>query len=235
MRIKKFLAFVALSFSAFATLYPSSSASALWGGVEVQNYNTYPDPNAKYVLFIHTARGHCTGTVLSRHFALTAAHCRSPHRVFLGNDAKARQGFRVQDSRAIPGSDIRVLLIDPQTPFPFDTYPQLPNEEIVPGSTAYTYGWGDFTKRYLKGGRTKLLGFYNRFGTTGAMINTRQNEPRVCPGDSGGPTYQNGKVVAISSSGVVAKECGNWGGLSSVYKALAGIQEAMQDLAQAQK
>jgi secreted trypsin-like serine protease len=147
--------------------------------------------------------GSCTGVVVAPDVVLTAAHCKNIEvvKTHLG------EKIRVWDNIAHPDyagagswrNDLRVLILEDSTAVPpvRVTSPQT-GPALVSGYGVDENG----VSGVLRVGDTYID------AVTETVALTAGGSVDSCYGDSGGPVYQDGLLVAITSSGRVSGGCG---------------------------
>ncbi|MBA3490221.1 MAG: trypsin-like serine protease [Longispora sp.] len=212
MRKGKLFGVIVAAFIASATL-SATPVQAIWGGRQAELQD------APGIVSVHTIKGGCAGVLVWPSWALTAKHCFNAYEdkpnVRGGTLSENRKGKSVDGDRVYRHSDADLALVHLESPLEGIATAELPTSQsqVEAGTIITAAGWG-----YIDSARSKFPQVLQ--ATTfpacdpGLYFDTVQGSTRhpnlivglgentgVMRGDSGGPMYVNGKLVAITKGG----------------------------------
>jgi hypothetical protein len=187
-----------------------------------------PDGNAHpYVVAVRSPTGGvCTGSVISAHRVLTAAHCMPPGataRVVFGPNARTSTDFVLGTFNPHPGwcagcgggvpgldtNDVAVVVVPTAMPGPFASLPTpgfagaLPQKQVV---TSVGYGIRvrakDFAGQVLERYRVDSEVVASEHRIAGEYLRLSASTGGTCQGDSGGPSLVGDTIVGITAFSV---------------------------------
>lgn len=166
----------------------SSSAAVVYGSLSEDEHSTV------------SVGGLCTGVLVGPYTVLTAAHCHEAAKYVVHSGRVASVWNRLQhpDWTSGPANDIEVLVLSDPLPGP---YAPIGNPHV---GSALVQGYGSDENGEagsLKEGTVTITQISAEHVYTAPGTNS-------CYGDSGGPIYQDGAVVALTSHGS-GGECGS--------------------------
>lgn len=178
----------------------------------------------------------CTGTVIGAHTVLTAAHCVNPAIIGAGQQIDILNGTTLtgfvatassvtwdtawNPSNLFGGHDIGIVHTSGVIPLP--TCPIGATNLGAPSIRIVGYGTNTHTNT---GAGTKRQVTTNIVAANSILVQIGNSSMQTCHGDSGGPAFQGGAVVAVTSFGSDASPtnvCVN-GGFSTRTDAEAGF------------
>lgn len=180
-----------------ANSYPNDLADTVCE-IRAKVYHGEPSTDARSTVLVKTETGMCTGTYIAPAVVLTAAHCTNPPTVYYSG-----KEYQVVHTEIHPEYDRGRLYADLQLLWLDDTLPAQPISIGLPEvGTALIQGYGETeTGEYtgLNEASITVAGFKN-----GKLYTEYKDTPGpdACFGDSGGPVYQNGKLVGVTSHGL---------------------------------
>ncbi|MBM7774943.1 secreted trypsin-like serine protease [Actinokineospora baliensis] len=190
MRVKKLLlGVVALALTGAAV--PAAAQPAIIGG-------GYAQTGPWAVAIMVNGQQNCSGSIIAARWVITAKHCaNSANRFHIGNiDRNAGQQRTAVRSISHPSADI--ILYQLNSPVT-TTYASLTTTQPSTGSSEQVYGFGRTESardsRYLKVATMRITRVSSGF------IDATQGNGYTGPGDSGGPVFQNGKLIGVHSYG----------------------------------
>lgn len=138
--------------------------------------------------------GACSGTLVAPSVVITAAHCHNSASFVTAGDLGVSVWDRIVHPDYVGGwqNDIEILILEHELPGPYATIgaPRV-GSAVVSGYGVDENGNGD----ELRIGETYID------TVTQTMALTDGSGSDSCYGDSGGPIYQNGRLVAVTSHG----------------------------------
>jgi hypothetical protein len=192
--------------------------------------NGQPDGDAHpYVGFVTNGQGICSGTRISTHRFLTAAHCfppGSPVMVYFGEDARSPTEVYVGTFASHPGwcsgcgpglggadtNDVAIVYVPGGMLGPFADLPTMGSVASLPHLQEVTsVGYGLRVRP-----KVATIEFGQRFRATSVILkqesfksgeyvklsaNPGQGKGGTCFGDSGGPSLMGNTIVAITAYG----------------------------------
>jgi len=146
----------------------------------------------------------CSGVLIAPHVVLTAAHCKDPKFVLDNEGTKSVVWSAVEHpdfAYLTLTNDIQVLILEEPLLGPYATIaPATVGAGFITG-----FGMSDYEEfGTLREGTTVVRTILNN------KVYTVPGCPDTCFGDSGGPLYQEGYLVALTSSGQ-GQSCGSGG------------------------
>jgi len=202
--------------AAFVVAVTASPAHAILDG--------QPDAGHGYVVAVRSPTGGvCTGSVISAHRVLTAAHCMAPGstaKVVFGTDARTSTSFVFGTFRPHPGwcpgcaggvpgidtNDVAVIVVSTEMPGPYASLPPLGFAAgLAQKETVTSVGYGirvrakDFAGQVLE-----------RYSVTSELVDSEHrisdeylrlsaSKGGTCNGDSGGPGLVGDTIVGITA------------------------------------
>ncbi|WP_374010928.1 trypsin-like serine protease [Leifsonia sp. LS-T14] len=172
--------------------------------------------------------GYCSGFALNASWVVTAAHCPSSS-VSFADSAGGFTGATVAVGEVLdaPGADVKLIRL--ATPHPLPSYPQVDlGYTVRAGDSGVIYGLGsDHPGQQRRASVTVVADGPDLRG--GPAVNVGGVDGSTQPGDSGGPLFINGQIVAVASynNGSSAIDAHGWyanlnGSRDVVSKATAG-------------
>ncbi len=155
----------------------------------------------------------CTGSIIAPTKVLTAGHCVKgmvSWEVRVGTDARnPEQTLAVSGGVADPGGgDIAIITLSQPTdltPLAYNTT-ALSDADVGTSARSVGYGSNQINSGQGTGGGTKRTGDTSIKALQDDTFSVHQI---LCHGDSGGPTFANGKIVGITSYGDTANCVGD--------------------------
>jgi hypothetical protein len=187
-----------------------------------------PDGNAHpYVVAVRSPTGGvCTGSVISAHRVLTAAHCMPPGataRVVFGPDARTSTDVVLGTFNPHPGwcagcgggvpeldtNDVAIIVVAATMPGPYASLPApgaaaaLPQKQVV---TSVGYGIRvrakDFAGQVLERYRVESEVIASSHRISGEYLRLSASKGGTCSGDSGGPSLVGNTIMGITAFSV---------------------------------
>lgn len=164
----------------------------------------------------------CSGILIAPQVVLTAAHCGNPRFVIDGDETQSKVVKSVPHTgyiRDTLDNDINVLLLEEPLPGPYAAIaPAVVGDGFIAG-----FGLSDYEEfGTLRQGTTYVERIQNN------KVYTTPGCPDTCFGDSGGPLYQDGYLIALTSSGQ-GPSCGQGGVYTEVNPYLDWIDNVAGD------
>ncbi|UVS79604.1 S1 family peptidase [Actinokineospora sp. UTMC 2448] len=198
MRIKRNL--IALCGAIAASLGGVGFADAAPAG-DVQPYiigGEYASQGPWAVAIMVNGQQNCSGTIINARYVLTAKHCANSGNTFLIGNVDRTQGQSRRPVRAISHPSADIMLYELNLPVS-TTYATLTSVQPRVGSTERVYGYGrtqsSRDSRYLKVATMRITSVSSTF------INATAVDGYTGPGDSGGPVFQDGRLIGVHSYG----------------------------------
>lgn len=175
---------------------------------EAAIYYGNPSTDDRATVEIVAVNGNCSGVQIAPGIVLTAAHCGQALKVWTAfgeaADATATDIHPGYNRKSKTADLALVYLTNPlDTDIATIGIPKL-GPAIIQGFGVTEEGTGG----YLYEAEIQIEGFAD-----GKLYSERSSTPKpdACHGDSGGPVYQNGKLVGITAHGITKAGCGYGG------------------------
>ncbi|MBP3089136.1 S1 family peptidase [Corynebacterium sp. sy017] len=199
-----------MTIGAFTTFFPSARA---------MESTTFAPDNTESNAVVATQisdrgdkDGDCTGTAITPRWVITARHCvdgydedgtaKPSGSIRLGQgDKQYRVG--VDGWYRAPEGDI--ALLHTTEDMKLGSYPQLAQQVPQPGSETVTYGWspdgsGGTTRLPMAVGQLDRYEELSLYGGKNVGVVNLKGGAKIQPGDSGSPTFVQGRLIGVSTA-----------------------------------
>ncbi|MDT0306409.1 trypsin-like serine protease [Streptomyces sp. DSM 44917] len=199
MRIKRHLiALCGVLLATLAGILPASADAPKPGAPQPIIGGGFASQGPWAVAIMVNGQQNCSGTIVAARYVLTARHCANAGNTFLIGSTDRNAGQVRRPIRAIAHPSADIILYELNSPVT-TTYAVLTTTQPSVGSTEQVYGFGRTESardsRYLKVASMRIT------RVSSAYIDATRINGYTGPGDSGGPVFQNGRLIGVHSYG----------------------------------